>query len=124
MLGELAATEASSPEGIGAAGVEQDGPGMLAEARLPKRRRGASAAKRIGVRLRRERKRAGLTRSEVADRLGLSVEHYAGYESGQRRIPAGEVGYIARVLGLSTAELIARLRPRPADRRSTARASA
>ena len=47
---------------------------------------------------------AGLTRAEVAGRLGVPQSFVSKYETGERRLDVGEVQAICRVLGLSLVE--------------------
>jgi transcriptional regulator with XRE-family HTH domain len=58
------------------------------------------------VRLRAARKRAELTQSEVAQRLGKPQSYVSKCESGERRVDAVEVAAFARLYGVSVEELV------------------
>jgi transcriptional regulator with XRE-family HTH domain len=53
------------------------------------------------------RKASGMTQQELAERLGRSQSFVAKIELGERRVEVVELVEIARILGASTASLIA-----------------
>lgn len=53
------------------------------------------------------RKASGLTQQELAERLGRSQSFVAKIELGERRVEVVELVEIARILGVSTASVIA-----------------
>lgn len=57
------------------------------------------------------RKAKGLTQAELATALGKPQSFVAKYENGERRIDVVEFVDIAAVLGVSTADLLARIEP-------------
>lgn len=71
----------------------------------------------LGQRVRALRKRADWTRSDLAERSGLSVRFLARVESGEGNISVVRLGALARALGTSPDEL---LRPDGAERRVVA----
>jgi transcriptional regulator with XRE-family HTH domain len=54
----------------------------------------------IGKRLNQARVAAGLTQSELGDRLGISFQQVQKYEKGRNRIGGGRLYKIARALGV------------------------
>lgn len=59
--------------------------------------------------LRDERKRAGLTQQDVADRLGRPQSFVAKYEGGERRLDVLEFVSIAKALGADPLKLLKEL---------------
>ncbi|MCI4591195.1 helix-turn-helix domain-containing protein [Sphingobium sp. BYY-5] len=57
------------------------------------------------------RKAKGLTQAELATALGKPQSFVAKYENGERRIDVVEFVDITAVLGVSTADLLARIEP-------------
>jgi len=57
------------------------------------------------------RKDKGLTQAELATALGKPQSFVAKYENGERRIDVIEFVDITAVLGVSTADLLARIEP-------------
>ncbi|WP_048646190.1 helix-turn-helix domain-containing protein [Nitratireductor soli] len=57
------------------------------------------------------RKDKGLTQAELATALGKPQSFVAKYENGERRIDVVEFVDITAVLGVSTADLLARIEP-------------
>lgn len=64
---------------------------------------------RLIAMLRDQRKRAGLTQQEVADRLGLPQSFVAKYEGGERRLDVLEFIAIARAIDSEPAEMFSHL---------------
>ncbi len=60
------------------------------------------------------REKAGLTQTELADRLGEYQSFVARLESGQRRIDVVELMTIAEALGQNPARIIEKLKQLPA----------
>ena len=54
----------------------------------------------IGKRLRQGREAAGLSQSQLADQLGISVQRLGEYEEGLSRIGSGKLYKTAHVLGV------------------------
>lgn len=52
-------------------------------------------------RLKEVRKKAGMTQSQVATALGVTVSTYCGYETGKRQPDAMKIRQLAAVLGVS-----------------------
>jgi transcriptional regulator with XRE-family HTH domain len=63
------------------------------------------------------RKAKGLTQAELATALGKPQSFVAKYENGERRIDVVEFVDITAVLGVSTADLLARIEPAAARSR-------
>lgn len=63
------------------------------------------------------RKAKGLTQAELATALGKPQSFVAKYENGERRIDVVEFVDITAVLGVSTADLLARISPAAARSR-------
>lgn len=59
----------------------------------------------LGDRLRRARSAAGLTQAEVAERVGVAQETYAGWERNRSRPAAGQVRPLARALQVDRQDL-------------------
>lgn len=57
------------------------------------------------------RKAKGLTQAELAEALNKPQSFVAKYENGERRIDVVEFVDITAVLGVSTADLLARIEP-------------
>lgn len=57
-----------------------------------------------------ERRRAGLSQEEVADKLGRYQSFVAHYESGQRRIDVVELLEIAEAIGFDPVKLVKKLK--------------
>lgn len=66
----------------------------------------AEKADSIGVRIAQMRKDKGLTQKELAERLEVTQPVVSDYENDVIRIPAGVIGKIARVLEVSSDELL------------------
>jgi len=60
----------------------------------------------IGENLRRARAAAGLTQQQVWEASGISESTYKGYEKGERPPPGDKIATLARVLNVSTDELL------------------
>lgn len=60
----------------------------------------------IGQAIRENRIRLNMTQDELADRIGISQETIANYESGRRRPPIDTVAAMAHVFGLSVDDLL------------------
>ena len=58
------------------------------------------------IRLRDARKRAGLSQTEVACRLGKPQSYVAKCESGERRVDAIEALALARLYGMTVSALV------------------
>ena len=61
---------------------------------------------RFARRLKRERKRAGLTQEELADKTGLSVTFIGLLETAQRRPSIKSLQKIASALGVKAKDLL------------------
>lgn len=77
--------------------------------------------KALGARIAEARKSQNLTQQQVADRLGIAQQTYAGYEVGYSRIPASMLPSLAQDLGLTLDELMgqnecSRAKPGPASK--------
>ncbi len=53
----------------------------------------------IGQNVRRYRRAANYTQTDLADHLGISYQQIQKYESGANRIAAGRIPHIAALLG-------------------------
>jgi transcriptional regulator with XRE-family HTH domain len=73
------------------------------------RAHGASAQQRLQTLLRLIRTEAGLTQTEVAQRLGQPQSFVSKYESGERRLDVLELREVCRVIGIPLAEFVERL---------------
>ncbi|MEM7625863.1 MAG: helix-turn-helix transcriptional regulator [Planctomycetota bacterium] len=62
--------------------------------------------RKIGLRLRQARLRAGLTQNALAHCLGISFQQIQKYEKGLNRIPASRLIDLAPVLGVPPASLL------------------
>jgi transcriptional regulator with XRE-family HTH domain len=60
----------------------------------------------VGSRIARLRRDKGLTQVELAERLGVTQPAVSDYENDDIRLPADVVVQIARILGVSTDELL------------------
>ena len=77
--------------------------------------------KAMGARIAQARKAQNLTQQQVADRLGIAQQTYAGYEVGHTRIPASMLPLLAQDLGVTLDELMGqnenlRAKPGPASK--------
>lgn len=66
----------------------------------------SEGAMTIGENLKRARSAAGLTQQQVWESAGISESAYKGYEKGERPPPGDKIATLARVLGVSTDELL------------------
>ncbi len=57
------------------------------------------------------RQHAGLTQSDLAEKLGRRQQFVSKYESGERRLDMVEFVDIARALGLDAAKLVGEIPP-------------
>lgn len=60
----------------------------------------------IGDNLRKAREAKGLTQKEVWEASGISESSYKSYEKGERPPPGDKIVTLARLLGVSTDELL------------------
>lgn len=60
----------------------------------------------IGENLKRARAAAGLTQQQVWEASSISESAYKGYEKGERPPPGDKIATLARVLNVSTDELL------------------
>jgi len=60
----------------------------------------------IGENLRKARENAGLTQQQVWESIGISESSYKGYEKGDRPPPGDKIATLAKILGVSTDELL------------------
>jgi transcriptional regulator with XRE-family HTH domain len=58
------------------------------------------------------RLKAGLTQTEVAERLGVTQSHVSDVERGSRRLDVIELGDLARICGTSLPDVVAELEAR------------
>lgn len=65
-----------------------------------------TSSKSIGASIVRIREARGLKQAELGRRLGLSRRTMCSYEKGERRLPAGLIGRLCTVLGVSADELL------------------
>jgi len=77
--------------------------------------------KALGARIAQARKAQNLTQQQIADRLGIAQQTYAGYEVGHTRIPASMLPSLAQDLGATLDELMGqnenlRAKPGPASK--------
>ena len=63
----------------------------------------------IGCHLRRWRERAGLTQSQVANRIGVIQTTISFWELGRNGVPTDQLATLAKMYGVSEAELGAAL---------------
>jgi len=75
----------------------------------------------LGARIARLRRDKGLTQVELAERLGVTQPAVSDYENGDIRLPADVVVQIARLLGVSTDELLGLKDSTPGARASSPR---
>jgi transcriptional regulator with XRE-family HTH domain len=68
--------------------------------------KGLKAEETLGARIARLRRDLGMTQAELAERLGVSQPAVSDYENGDIRLPADVVVEIARIVGVSTDELL------------------
>ncbi|MGO9097122.1 MAG: helix-turn-helix domain-containing protein [Bryobacteraceae bacterium] len=71
--------------------------------------RSATAQERLQALLRQVRTEAGLTQTDVAQRMGQPQSFVSKYESGERRLDILELREICQVAGMSLPEFIRRL---------------
>lgn len=64
------------------------------------------AEETLGARIARLRRDKGMTQVELAERLGVTQPAVSDYENGDIRLPADVVLQIARIVGVSTDELL------------------
>jgi transcriptional regulator with XRE-family HTH domain len=62
---------------------------------------------KVGARVRMLRILKGLSQKRLADELGITFQQVQKYEGGSNRISAGRLAAIARLLGVTAAELFA-----------------
>lgn len=67
------------------------------------------------------RKAKGLTQAELAEALNKPQSFVAKYENGERRIDVVEFVDITAALGVSTADLLARIEPTASEARRSDR---
>ncbi|HEY0521776.1 MAG TPA: helix-turn-helix transcriptional regulator [Stellaceae bacterium] len=65
----------------------------------------AAIDRHVGIRLRTLRIMAGLTQREVAHMLGCTDRQIDGYEHGAKRLSAGRLLEVARILGVTIEDL-------------------
>jgi transcriptional regulator with XRE-family HTH domain len=68
-----------------------------------------SAEEQLQWLLRQMRTEAGLTQTEIAQRLGQPQSFVSKYESGERRLDVLELRQVCAVVGLSLADFVRRL---------------
>jgi len=68
-----------------------------------------SAEDRLQLLLRQMRTEAGLTQTEVAQRLGQPQSFVSKYESGERRLDVLELREVCAVVGVDLADFVRRL---------------
>ncbi|MGC9968967.1 MAG: helix-turn-helix transcriptional regulator [Bryobacteraceae bacterium] len=68
-----------------------------------------SAQEQLRALLRRMRINAGLTQTDVAQRLGQPQSFVSKYESGERRLDILELREVCAVIGVTLAEFVRRL---------------
>lgn len=61
--------------------------------------------KKIAARLKRARKAANLTQVEVAEKAGISINHYAQIERGEVNPSASKLIQIVHALGVSSKDI-------------------
>jgi transcriptional regulator with XRE-family HTH domain len=66
----------------------------------------ASAQEQLQMLLRQARTEAGLTQTDVAQRLGQPQSFVSKYESGERRLDILELRDVCRVIGVSLVDFI------------------
>jgi transcriptional regulator with XRE-family HTH domain len=67
---------------------------------------GPKAEETLGARIARLRRDLGMTQAELAERLGVTQPAVSDYENDDIRLPADVVVQIARIVGVSTDELL------------------
>lgn len=67
-------------------------------------------AQQLGHRIARQRRAAGLTQAELAERVGVQPESISRLETGKRTVSLGTMALLSESLGLELHELF-RLRP-------------
>ena len=67
----------------------------------------------LSERLKEERKKAGLSQKEFAEKLGLNARTYASYERGERDISTALLLNICKTLGISSDILLGNTTPQP-----------
>jgi transcriptional regulator with XRE-family HTH domain len=60
----------------------------------------------LGQRIADLRKDAGLTQTQLADKVGVSQQIIASYENGKRNFPVGRLLEVAEALNISASELL------------------
>jgi transcriptional regulator with XRE-family HTH domain len=68
-----------------------------------------SAEEQLQLLLRQMRTEAGLTQTEIAQRLGQPQSFVSKYESGERRLDVLELRGVCAVVGVSLADFVQRL---------------
>jgi transcriptional regulator with XRE-family HTH domain len=68
-----------------------------------------SAEEQLQLLLRQMRAEAGLTQTEIAQRLGQPQSFVSKYESGERRLDVLELRQVCAVVGVSLADFVRRL---------------
>jgi transcriptional regulator with XRE-family HTH domain len=68
-----------------------------------------SAEEQLQLLLRQMRTEAGLTQTEIAQRLGQPQSFVSKYESGERRLDVLELREVCAVVGVSLADFVQRL---------------
>lgn len=71
----------------------------------------------IVEKLRQARLAAGMTQEQVAKKLRKPQSFVARLESGQRRIDAVELSYVAEIYGCSLSQLLSDSAPKPRGRK-------
>lgn len=74
-------------------------------------RRSTPFDKEIGIRIRRLRRDAGLSQSQLAELIGVTFQQVQKYESGKNRISAAKLREISRMLGCSVLDLLESITP-------------
>jgi len=62
--------------------------------------------KQLGERIRKSRKERELTQAQVAEKLGVTQQLIATYETGKRRLPVLTLVKIAEILDISIDDLL------------------
>lgn len=66
----------------------------------------SAATMTIGENLLKARQAAGFTQQQVWEKAGISESSYKGYENGHRPPPGDKIATLAKILGVSTDELL------------------
>ena len=81
--------------------------------RRPGRGSDGGVALQVGSRLRIQRQQAGLSRPQLAEALGVSVQHLRAYEDGTARASAAMLARAARALGSTVLDFFPHVGRRP-----------